>query len=203
MVLIVPRTTKFYIKAFLYLGGAFVLLLGGAIIINAPYNYVGFIAASGDACPFTLHDRTDFYEQLEIGVTVKPNNVSLVRVDFTIIRNETLETYTLNMTITEEENLLPGTNPKAFMKKQVIDVGYGNYTIYVDKIEGADWIDVSYNQLSNNKMIIGIGFALNIVGLVMIIGGFAVSGSLVESESIIVDWGYEDEDESTAQSVSS
>ncbi|MHA1781284.1 MAG: hypothetical protein ACTSYL_10550 [Candidatus Thorarchaeota archaeon] len=187
-------TKRFYLKAFLYFGGAAIILLGGAIIIMAPYNYIGFNTAADSGAPFTLFDDPNYYHQLEISVTVKPNNVSIVKVDFTVVNNETLEVRTLNMTLTDPEDVVPGTNPKALIHREILNLEPGNYTVYVDHIEGADWIDLSLDQLSNKKFFVAIGAALNIAGLIMCGTGYMISGSMFASDDIIIDWGYDEEE---------
>ncbi|RLI52389.1 MAG: hypothetical protein DRO93_15065 [Candidatus Thorarchaeota archaeon] len=186
------RSARFYLKAFLYFGGAAVILLGGAIVLMAPYHYIGFIATTGDACPFEIYSREGYFQQMEISVTVKPDNVSTVYVDFRVVNNVTLETTVLNMTLTEED-MVSASNPRAYVQRQVIDLAAGNYTIYVDRIEGASWIDVSYEQLSIKRNYIVTGGILNIVGLIMCISGYFVSGTLIPpDEGVVVEWGYDE-----------
>ncbi len=188
------RTRAFYLKVFLYFGGAAILLLGGAIIVSAPYHYTGFIASAGDAYPFVIYDNPDYYPRMEISVTAKAENASIIHVDFRIVNNYTSEVRVLNMSMTEND-LIPGTNPRKYLQRQVVELSPGPYTIYIDRIDGVSWVDVSYEQLSDKVRYIGTGLALNIAGLVMMISGYFVSGSLITSdEPVVVRWGYDEEE---------
>ena len=162
----------------------------------APYNYIGVNIGAGGSVGFRVVDDPNYYHQMEVSVTVKPANVSVVRVDFTIVRNETLEARTLNMTLTDPDDVVPGTNPKALIHRATIDVEPGNYTIYVDHIEGADWFDLSLDQLSNKRTFVAIGAAMNIGGLIMGTVGYLISGSMFASNDVILEWGYDEEQDS-------
>jgi len=178
-------------KAFLYLGGTIVILLGGAIILIAPYHYIGFIATPPDSTPFTIWDSSGYYPQLEISVSVKPANVSVVSIDFRLVNNDTLAADVVNMTLTEENNL-PGSNPKVFEKRVLVDIASGDYTLYIDKIVGASSFDLGLEQMSDSRGYIVVGGALNIIGLAMCVGGYFVPGSILSTgDETIVGWGYE------------
>ncbi|MHA2066057.1 MAG: hypothetical protein ACXABY_16925, partial [Candidatus Thorarchaeota archaeon] len=69
-------------KAFLYFGGAFVILLGAAIVLSSPYNYIGYRGGENEQMDFTLHGSAGYYPQLEISLSLHPSNTSVVFVDF-------------------------------------------------------------------------------------------------------------------------
>ena len=95
------RSVWFSKKAFLYFGGAFIIILGGAIVYSAPYHATGYMALTGRQASFSIWDEDRFYPQLEVWVSVRPSDVTLVNVDITILNNDTLEVQTINMTLTE------------------------------------------------------------------------------------------------------
>lgn len=182
-------------KAFLYLGGAFVILLGGAIILMAPYHYTGFVVTPPDATPFSIVNATGYYPQLEIATTVKPANVSVVSIGFRIVSNNTLVTKSINMNLTQDD-YLAGTNPKVFQKQLLVNLAPGDYVVYIDSITGASYFDLSLTQLSNSREYVIAGGSLNIIGLVMCIGGYFVPGTFLPTgDQTIVGWGYDKEKE--------
>ncbi|MHA2426076.1 MAG: hypothetical protein ACXAEF_14895, partial [Candidatus Thorarchaeota archaeon] len=92
-------------KAFFYFGGAFVLLLGGAIVLMAPYHYTGYVALQGDIDAFEIWEGTGYYPQLEIAVTDTPISNDSVYVDLLITNNDTLIDNTVNMTLSTADSL--------------------------------------------------------------------------------------------------
>ncbi len=188
-----PRSIWLSKKGLLYLSSIILLLGGGAVILSAPYHYYGFVAGEGDRQPFDIWNLPGYYEQLEISVTVGAVNVSVISVDFRIVENRTDEVYILNMTL-DSQDTIPGSNPPVRVKREVIDVPYGNYTIYIDSVEGASSMDISYKQLSDSRTYIVTGGMMNIIGLAAGLIGWCVSGSVISrDQEIVVDWQYEEE----------
>ena len=182
-------------KAFLYFGGGFIILLGGAIILLAPYHYIGFVATPPDAEAIGIWDQAGYYPRLEVSVSARPLNVSIVNIDFRIVNNATLAVVTLNMTLTKD-NEIPGSNPPVFDKRAIVDLEPGDYTVYIDGIEGATYFDLGLTQVSDSRTYIVTGGSLNLIGLAMCIGGYFVSGTLLPTgDETIVGWGYDEEKE--------
>ena len=121
-------------KAFLYFGGTFVLLLGGAIVLMAPYHYTGYVALHGDIDAFEIWEGTGYYSQLEVAITVTPSLNNSVFVDIRFINNETLVTNTLNMTLSAADSLLDAER-LIYEKRVILDLDPGNYTIFIDRID--------------------------------------------------------------------
>ncbi len=188
------RSAWFWKKAFLYFGGAFILLLGGAIVVMAPYNYMGYVAPEGDVYPFKIRDDPGYYPQLEFGLGASPDNETIIYVDVRIVNNETHNVIIRNYTL-DERYRLTGVSNIRYEMKDVISLEYGNYTIYIDRLEGITWIDVSLKQLTNSRTYIIIGGSMNILGLVMGIIGYCMPGTMIETddEQRIIQWGYDKE----------
>ncbi len=181
-------------KAFLYFGGAFVIILGAAIILSSPYNYIGYRGGENDLMIFTLHDRSGYYPQLEISLNLHPSNTSIVLVDFSVSNNVTAQVFTANFTLTPSD-IVPDSNPAIYVARQTIDVLPGNYTVIVDKANGTGTMDIGLTQLSDSRLYIVTGGAMNIFGLFMGAAGYFVSGTLLPTgDEMIVDWGYEDDE---------
>ncbi|MDF1539950.1 MAG: hypothetical protein P1Q69_13720 [Candidatus Thorarchaeota archaeon] len=179
-------------KAFLYFGGAFVLLLGGVIVLMAPYHYTGYVALQGDTDAFEIWDTAGYYPQLEIAVTVTPEINESVYVDIRVINNETHVTHTMNITLSTDD-MLQDTERLLYEKRQIIDLNPGNYTIFVDRIEGATDMDISFTQISDSRLYIVTGGVMNIVGLFMGAFGYCIGGSLIPTgEEAIVEWGWDE-----------
>ncbi len=183
-------------KAFLYFGGAFILLLGGAIVVMAPYHATGYIATIGDADAFEIWDKQGFYPQMEVAITVQPQySNNTVRTDIRIVANETLETKVINMTLTMED-ALPGVDPVKYEKSVIVDLEPGPYTIFIDRLDGASDMDVGFTQISDARLYIVSGGIMNIFGLIMGATGYCIKGSVIPTgEEAIVDWGYEEFEE--------
>ncbi len=179
-------------KAFFYFGGAFVLLLGGAIVLMAPYHYTGYVALRGDVDAFEIWDSSGYYPQLEVAVTVVPESNGSVFVDIRIRNNETLVTSFVNMTMTSDDRL-PDADRLTYEKRVIVDLDPGNYTIFFDRIEGAADIDVAFTQLSDSRAYIVTGGIMNIVGLIMGATGYCIGGTLIPSgDETIVEWGWDE-----------
>lgn len=188
-----PRSIWLSKKGLLYLSSIILLLGGGAVILSAPYHYYGFVAGEGDRQPFDIWNLPGYYEQLEISVTVGAVNVSVISVDFRIVENRTDAVYILNTTL-DSQDTIPGSNPPIRVKREVIDIPYGNYTIYIDSVEGASSLDISYKQLSDSRTYIVTGGMMNIIGLAAGLIGWCVSGSVMSrDQEVVVDWQYEEE----------
>ncbi|MFW9847998.1 MAG: hypothetical protein ACFFF4_02595 [Candidatus Thorarchaeota archaeon] len=179
-------------KAFFYFGGAFVLLLGGAIVLMAPYHYTGYVALRGDIDAFEIWDSSGYYPQLEVAVTVVPETNDSVYVDIRLRNNETLVTSFVNMTMTSDDRL-PEADRLTYEKRVIVDLDPGNYTIFFDRIEGAADIDVAFTQLSDSRAYIVTGGVMNIVGLIMGATGYCIGGTLIPSgDETIVEWGWDE-----------
>ncbi len=185
----------FKLKAFLYFGGAAIIIIGGIIVVNAPYHYIGFVATTGDSSSFDIYDQSGYYPQLEIAVIVNAENSSIITADFVLTNNDTLEVHIVNITLTSGD-LVEDTEPPVYRRAQLVDLQPGDYTIEMAKLSGAGWADVSYKQMSDSRTYIVVGGAMNIVGLIMGAAGYFVPGSLIPTgDETIIDWGYEPEDQ--------
>ena len=179
-------------KAFLYFGGAFVLLLGGVIVLIAPYHYTGYIVEQGDTDTFEMWSGAGFHPQLEIAVLVRPITNNSVQVDITFTSFASSEVHVVNMTLSEIDTV-PATDQLAYEKRVIIDLDYGNYSVVVDRIDNASNLDISYTQISDSRNFIVTGGLMNIAGLIMGGIGYCVEGSFIPSgDEAIVDWGYEE-----------
>ncbi len=186
-------------KAFLYFGGAAVIIIGGIIVLMAPYNYVGFLANTGSDFDFEIVEAPGFYDQFTIIVRAKPANLSVIIVDLAVIYQNTSEVTTVNMTLTSDD-LVPNSNPPVYMQSHTLSVRPGNYTIVVERLVGVSWIDLSFKQATESKTFAMVGGMLNIIGLVMAIAGYFLPGSfLPSSEYRVVGWGYDTSEEDESQ----
>ncbi|TFG14638.1 hypothetical protein EU537_02935 [Candidatus Thorarchaeota archaeon] len=193
------RGSWFNKKALFYFGGAFVLLLGGAIVLLAPYHYTSYISNQGDTSAFDIWEESGYYPQLEITTTVRPETNGSVIVDISIKNNDTQLIQFVNITMTLSDKM-PGVDPLTYEYREIVDLQTGAYTIRVERIEGASNVELSLKQISDSRLYIVIGGVLNIVGLLMGATGYCIGGSLIpSSDDVIVDWGYETEDESESQ----
>ena len=168
------------------------LLLGGVIVLIAPYHYTGYIAQQGDTDVFEMWNAPGFHSQLEIAILVRPITNNSVHVDITIIETTTSATHVVNMTLSEIDTV-PSTDRLAYEQRVTIDLDYGNYTINVDRVDNAANLDISFTQISDSRTFIVTGGLLNIAGLFMGGIGYCVKGSFIPSgDEAIVDWGYEE-----------
>ncbi len=185
--------TAFQKKAFLYFGAAFVILLGGAIILMAPYHAVGYVSEGNDAFTFELWDMEGYYPQLELLLSARASaNVTYVEINMAIVNNDTLETTFINLTLTLDD-VIPNSNPPVFEHRSVLDLGYGNFTIYVGRLVNVDMLDLGLTQATNSRVYVVTGGSLNVMGLIMGCAGWLyVRGDfLPTSEGTIIDWGYD------------
>jgi hypothetical protein len=183
-------------KAFLYFGGAFVIMLGGIIILSAPYNIVIYRASVGEELPFTIRDAAGYYPQLEISLDIQASsNTSIViAIDFTVRNNESSQVLPVNFTLTSDD-VVPDSNPPAFVSQQTIDAVPGNYTITLDRVNASAIMDVGFTQMSDSRLFIVVGGSLNILGLIMGGAGWLLTGTFLPTgDETIVDWGYEDKE---------
>jgi hypothetical protein len=179
-------------KAFLYFGGAAIILIGGAVVLSAPYHSFGYVATSGDDYAFEMWESTGFYDQLEIVASARPANDTTINIDVRIVNNDTQATVTTNFSLTSA-NRLEDVNPLTYENRTLLDLDFGNYTIFIDRVDGIIWIDFAYTQSSDSRTFIVVGGAMNILGLIMGAAGYCVSGTLVSSDDeTIVEWGYDD-----------
>ncbi len=182
-------------KAFLYFGGAAIILIGGAIVLMAPYHFISYAIIENDQRTFSVLDQTGFYPQLEISVSMRLGNSTNVEIGCVLKENTTLDTIIVNISL-NADNIVE-TNDATFLQgSTIVDVPYGNYTITVGQLIGIGRIDLGFKQVSDSRLWILIGGSMNILGLAMGIAGYFVAGSFLPTDSdIIVDWGYEDKNE--------
>jgi hypothetical protein len=182
-------------KSLLYFGGAAIILLGGLIVVLAPYHYVNFSITQNEQRTFEIYDQSNYYPQLEVSVSLRAGNESTILVDLSIVNNVTLVTTPVNLTLTQENQKMGPGNIILYEDTVTIDIASGNYTIFVDRILGASLIDLGFNQVSDSRLFIVIGGSMNIAGIIMVIGGYCIPGTLLPTDSeTIVSWGYEDEE---------
>ena len=186
-------------KAFLYFGGAAVILLGGIIVIFSPYHFIYYSMSENIHKPWSMYDQSGYYPNLEVSISVRPTNATVVELDLVIMNNSTSEMTTVNMTIGPEYQIGPTTQtligPQSVIYEYStnVDLSAGNYTVWFDRIEGASILDLGLNQASDSRLWIVSGGSLNFLGLAMIIGGYFIKGTLLPSDSdTIVDWGYDE-----------
>ncbi len=187
-------------KSFLYFGGAIVILLGGLIVVLAPYHYVNFSVMQDDQRTFEVYDEPNYYPHIEISISLRPGNQTIIYLDISIANNETLEVTVVNMTLTEENQIM-GPEESIFYEESVlVDIDPGNYTLTIDRVAGATLFDFGLNQVSDSRLFIVIGGSLNILGIIMVIGGYCLPGTLLPSDSdTIISWGYEEEKKEATQ----
>jgi hypothetical protein len=178
-------------KAFLYFGGAAVILIGGAIVLMAPYHYINFSVMENDARTFNVWDKDGYYPQVEFSVSVRYGNTSDIEIGLVMQENTTLDMILINISLSQDN--LVETNSGSFLEASIVkDVPYGNYTVVVDQVTGAGLFDLGLNQESDSKLFIGVGGSMNIIGFLMGIGGYFVPGHFLPTDSdTIVEWGYD------------
>ena len=179
-------------KAFLYFGGAAVILIGGAIVLMAPYHYINFSVMENDARTFNVWDKDGYYPQVEFSVSVRYGNTSDIEIGLVMQENTTLDMILINISLSQDN--LVETNSGSFLEASIVkDVPYGNYTVVVDQVTGAGLFDLGLNQESDSKLFIGVGGSMNIIGFLMGIGGYFVPGHFLPTDSdTIVEWGYDE-----------
>lgn len=181
-------------KAFLYFGGTAIILLGGLIVVLAPYHYINYRIGEIEERPWEVYDEAGYYSQVEISVSLRPSNTTYVYLDLVIMENVTLETTILNLTIGPEHQLV-GPDTVIYEYSEIIDLPVGNYTVSFDRIDGAGDIDFGLNQISDSRIWIVTGGSMNILGIFMGIGGYLVPGTFLPSDTdTIVEWGYDEEE---------
>ncbi|MFW9807347.1 MAG: hypothetical protein ACFFFK_11520 [Candidatus Thorarchaeota archaeon] len=184
-------------KAFLYFGGAAIILIGGAIVVMAPYHYINFSVMQNDRRTYNVWDKDGYYPQVEFSVSMRLGNTTDVRVGLVMTENSTFDVYIINITL-NEDNVIE-TNDATYLEGSVLqDIPFGNYTVRVDEVIGATLFDLGLKQSSDSRLFITVGGSMNIIGLVMCIGGYFVPGQFLPTDSdTIVEWGYDEEDEDT------
>ncbi|MHA2359817.1 MAG: hypothetical protein ACXAB5_06065 [Candidatus Thorarchaeota archaeon] len=182
-------------KAFLYLGGAAIIILGGAIVLMAPYHYVNLAVIENDQRTFSIWDYQGFYPQLEVSVSVRPGNSTIINLDIVFVENNTLDTFVVNFTLTNDD-LIETPDASFYESFQIIDISHGNYTATIDRVDGSTLVDLGLKQLSDSRIFIVIGGSMNILGLIMGAAGYFVRGAFLPTDSdTIVEWGYDQEEE--------
>ena len=182
-------------KAFLYFGGAAIILIGGMVVIASPYHYINYSVSENVHRPWTMYDASGYYTQVDISVSVHPSNQTVIHLDLVIEDNSTLEHIFVNMTLGPEHQI-QGPETVIYEYSEIIDLPVGNYSVYFDNVEGTGSIDLGLNQISDSRIWIVTGGSMNIIGVIMGILGYLVKGSFLPTDSdTIVEWGY-DKDES-------
>jgi len=185
-------------KAFLYFGGAAIILIGGLIVTLSPYNYFLYSLSENQHRPWTQKDPGGgFYPSVEVSVSLRPeNDTTLVYLDLVFQNNETNELTFVNMSLSTE-NQLVGPNTVIYEYSETIDLPIGDYTIWFDRVEGTGLIDLGLQQVSDARLWIVTGGSMNILGIIMGILGYLVPGTFLPSDSdTIVEWGYDKEESS-------
>ncbi|MGY5856010.1 MAG: hypothetical protein RTS72_05370 [Candidatus Thorarchaeota archaeon] len=186
-------------KAFLYFGGAAIILIGGAVVLSAPYHYINFAVTENQQRTFDIWDKQGFYPQLEVSVSVRLGNSTTVDIGIVLEENSTLDTFIINMTL-NQDNLVETRDQMFLEGSTLVDIPFGNYTVTIDQINGAGLIDIGFNQAGDSQLYIFIGGSMNVIGLIMGIAGYFVSGVFLPTDSdTIVEWGYDDEEEADSQ----
>jgi len=181
-------------KSFFYFGGLAVILIGGMIVVISPYHYINYSVSENQTRPWTIYDAPGYYPQLQISISVRPANATIVQLDLVILENSTSDTRFVNMTL-GPENQVVGPDFILYEYSEIIDLPVGNYTVYFDNVEGIGGIDLGLNQISDSRTWIVSGGIMNILGIIMGIAGYFVPGSFLPSDSdTIIEWGY-DQDE--------
>jgi hypothetical protein len=188
-------------KAILYFGGTFVILLGGTIILLAPYPYRWFLLRENEPQAFTMHDGPSYYPELEITLIVTHMNGSEADASISFRSNNTQISRLVNMTVTSSDSVGPTTAIR-YQKSTTIDLDFDDYTLTIVGLNGTQWAEIELTQTTDFRLYIITGGSLNIIGLMMGFSGYMVSGSLLPtSDDFIVDWGYEDQDEDDKETL--
>jgi len=181
-------------KSFFYFGGLAVILIGGMIVVISPYHYINYSVSENQTRPWTIYDAPGYYPQLQISISVRPANATIVQLDLVILENSTSDTRFVNMTL-GPENQVVGPDFILYEYSEIIDLPVGNYTVYFDNVEGIGGIDLGLNQISDSRIWIVSGGIMNILGIIMGIAGYFVPGSFLPSDSdTIIEWGYDQEE---------
>ncbi|MFW9833387.1 MAG: hypothetical protein ACFFEK_05280 [Candidatus Thorarchaeota archaeon] len=182
-------------KAFLYFGGAAIILIGGAIVLMAPYHYINFSVTENETRTFNVWDKDGYYPQVEFSVSVRYGNTSNVEIGLLLRENSTLDTIIINISLSQDN--LVETNSGDFLEASIVEnIPYGNYTVLIDQVLGAGLFDLGLKQESDSKLFIGVGGSMNIIGFLMGIGGYFVPGQFLPTDSdTIVEWGYDENEE--------
>ncbi len=169
------------------------MLLGGAIILNAPYHHMGYIAYEGDVYAFEIWGGAGYYPELEVSLQANAGNSTTIRVDMRFVNNDTLDVYILNVTLNDADRLLE-VESITYEERNLVHLPFGNYTFYVDRLDGFPRIDIAYTQTSDSRTYIVLGGSMNIIGLIMGAAGYFVGGTLISSgDEALYDWGYDDQ----------
>jgi hypothetical protein len=181
-------------KSFFYFGGLAVILIGGLIVVASPYHYINYSVTENQWRSWTMYDASGYYPQLEISISVRPANTTIVQLDFVIFENSTSNTRFVNMTLGPEDQV-EGPDFVLYEYSEIIDLPISNYSVYFDNVDGVGSVDLGLNQISDSRTWIVSGGTLNILGIIMGIAGYLVPGSFLPSDSdTIIEWGYDQEE---------
>jgi hypothetical protein len=180
-------------KAFLYFGGAFILLLGGAIVVTAPYHAISLPIEDLRDRSWEMWELSGLYSELHIRIETRGVNTTSAEVHLLFRNNDTLEETPIDF-VMDDDNILAGSNPPVFSASTTIPLDFGNYTIEVVDLVNVGLLDLSLEQKNDRRNYVVLGGTLNIIGIVMGLLGWCVSGTLISSgDEAIVQWGYEEE----------
>jgi hypothetical protein len=182
-------------KAFFYFGGAFIILLGGVIILNAPYHYLWFVARPGENRPFSVWEGSGYYPQMEFTFSVTPDNGTEVDAEIAVRNNESETVHLFNLSLTSSDAVGPIT-ARQFRRSSLLDLEVEDYSLIILRVDGVDYVEIELTQTSDSRLYIVAGGSLNIFGLFMQALGYMVAGSFLPTgDEIIVDWGFDDMDD--------
>jgi len=163
-------------------------------VLMSPYHFINFAVIENDQRAFSVWDKQGYYPQLEISVSLRPGNSTIVEIGIVLQENSTLDTTIVNMTL-DQDNLVQVEDAIFLDGSTIVDIPVGNYTVIMDQINGAGMIDIGFNQASDSRLFIFIGGSMNIIGLIMGLSGYFVAGTLLPTDTdIIVEWGYGEEE---------
>jgi hypothetical protein len=168
--------------------------LGGAIVVAAPYHALSVPFSEEGSMSWEMWESSGLYPELELRVDTSKYNATTADVYLTIRNNDTLEETQLNFTM-DQDNILPGSNPPVFSDSTIIPLDYGNYTIEVENLVHVGMLDISVEQKNDRRNYVVLGGMMNIIGIIMGLTGWCVSGTFIGSgDEAIVQWGYEEEE---------
>ena len=163
-------------------------------MLMAPYHFNNFAVIENEQRTFSILDEDGYYPRLEIAVSLRLGNSTTVDIGFVLEENSTHDTYNVNITL-DESNIVESQDEIFLEDNLVVAILPGNYTITFDNIDGAGRIDIGFEQASDSRLYVFIGGSMNIIGLIMGIAGYFVSGAFLPTDSdTIVEWGYEEEE---------
>lgn len=157
------------LKLLLYVTSVAVIVTGGMILLNVPYNYRWHFLGAGREVSFTVVDEPGHYPQLEVTTFVR-NAAEPPLLDMLILNIDTLDSLVLNITMTESDRL----SSSSFNRVTVLDLYPGEYLIRIDRLVGSDSLDLGLRQLTDSDGMAPLGAWLNVLGLFVAVLGFCL-----------------------------